>query len=88
MIYTFTLNGNVKETFVAIRDRPVISKLRSLYVIASAAEWNLPGQHEYLAGTSTLVHIDAITSKAKIVPHHDPQHAATQMLAIPMWEAR
>ena len=89
MMYTFTLNDHTTETFVAVRDRPVISKLRNLYVLASVAQWQLPGQdEEYSSDTSTLVHVDAITSKVKIVPHHEPQCAATHMLATAMWEAR
>ena len=88
MMYTFTLNDNSTETFVAIRDRPVIAKLRNLYVLASVAKWQLPGQDEEYSDTSTLVHVDAITSKVKIVPHHEPRCAATHMLATAMWEAR
>ena len=77
------------HTFVAIKDRPVKRKIRSMYIVDSVREdTTMRGfKYEHLS-THTLIYIDSITAKVKLVPHYDDSKKNELMCGIPMWEAR
>ena len=92
MFYTFNMQGPgpKRATFVAITDRPVLSRARSLSVISWAGERDLkPGFDFEMTDGHELIHIDSITWKVKLAPHFNSDLAtAGQACAIPIWESR
>ena len=89
MFYDLQLRGGAKPLLlVDITERTVVSSYRSLLIIdsirADTAQvgFNLPH-----GNNRTLIHLDAIDAKVKLVPHFDKAKCSTLMMAIPMWEA-
>lgn len=76
------------EVFVAVADLPVTGRVRSLYEVnVPGVNVGDPGFEFELGEDKSLMHIDSIVAKVKLVPHFDPGRTDT-MCAITMWEAR
>lgn len=88
MFYHFPRTPSI--TFVDILDLPVRRKLRSLYIVAAQPAFPRGFACNPVTATSTLYHIDSITSKVLLAPHYteDETEATTEMCGIPMWDAR
>lgn len=43
-------------------------------------------KYEYLDDVHMMLHVDSITSKVMLVPHHESEKSATHMCGINMWE--
>ena len=92
MFYKFATSSNTDgyQILVDITQKPVLSKVRSLYVVAREARDTQLKRftHTYTRSTHALIHIDWITHKIFLAPHFDEALRATQMCGIPMWEMR
>jgi hypothetical protein len=86
-----------RALFVEIIDRPIIGKSEdttfcegSLKIIDSIREdtRNLGFKTLGLSPGSTVLHVDSVAYKIKVVPHYLPELAATQMCCLRMWAAR
>ena len=78
-------------TFVHIVDRPVINKVRNMFIVDTVREDRevLGFRTEFHPEVDTLVHIDSIAFKTMLVPHYSSEHPmAEKMCAIRMWESR
>lgn len=77
-----------REVFVAITDVPVTGRVRSLYEVnVTGVGVGTRGFEFELGADQSLMHIDSIVAKVKLVPHFDPGRIDT-MCAVTMWEAR
>ena len=77
-----------REVFVAITDVPVTGRVRSLYEVnVTGVGVGTRGFEFELGAEQSLMHIDSIVAKVKLVPHFDPGRIDT-MCAVTMWEAR
>ena len=93
MFYTFIMHGggdrSKRATFVSITDRPVKHKVRSMYIIDSVrCDTSLQRFGYVHSDANTLIFIDSITSKLKLVPHYLQSKQDELMCGIPMWDAR
>jgi hypothetical protein len=93
MFYTCQMTGSPsrpqKCQVLAITDRPVLFLDNGMYVVNSVREetQKLGFKFEPTHNT-TLIHIDSVTHKVKLVPHYDEDHRDTLMCGISMWTAR
>ena len=87
MFYHFKI-GAVETTFVDILDHPVLEKVRGLYIIQKVPALQRGSTKHPVTATSTIYHIDSITSKILLAPHFTPELMPTRMCGIRMWSAR
>lgn len=74
---------------LAITDRPVLSLDKGMYIVNSVRQdTEVLGFKFEPTDNTTLIHIDSITHKVKLVPHYDEDHKDTLMCGISMWTAR
>jgi hypothetical protein len=88
MFYHFDDLGGQQHTFVDIANHHIIEKIRSMYIVDTCLTLRTGFNHHPILAESTIIHIDAITSKVLLVPHFAPEYKDVRMCAIPMWEAR
>ena len=88
MFYHFEDLGGEQHTFVDIENHPIIEKIRSLYIVDTCLTLRTGFDQHAIVAESTIIHIDAITSKVLLVPHFTPEYKDVRMCAICMWEAR
>jgi hypothetical protein len=94
LFYRFQMNGGPSPAmFVSVKPRKIKEKERSLYIldgtgVIDEAHVHKKGHSHVHTLQHTLIHIDAITAKVKIVPHYDLAKRAAFMCAIPMWHVR
>ena len=92
MIYKLKMEGPGPESavFVSLCDRPVEDKIYTMYVVRTVREdtRTLSFDHIHSNEQHTLIHVDSITSKIKLVPHYDVTKRTTHMCGIRMWYAR
>ena len=84
MFYHFKI-GAVETTFVDILDHPVLEKVRGLYIIKKVPALQQGSTNHPVTATSTIYHIDSITSKILLAPHFTPELMSTRMCGIRMW---
>jgi len=82
-------NVTREEVFVAIRERPLVERDRTLYIVNTVADdTNQPGfTYEYDSSVDKIVHLDSITDRIMLVPHYKKDFADTLMCGIVMWPA-
>jgi hypothetical protein len=92
MVYRIKMEGPGPEwaLFVSLLDRPELGYVHNMYEVATVREdTRLVGfNHNYSLHNHTLVHVDSITSKIKLVPHFNQTKRATHMCGIRIWLAR
>ena len=94
MFYVFTMTGVVLPTyppvcvFASITDRPVLGHSRSMFIVDTVREETekLGFGYEHIEDVHSMIHVDSITSKVKLVPHWEEEKSNTHMCGISMWE--
>lgn len=90
MIYSFGI-GQSQMSFVDIEPRPVLNRVRSLYVVKTLREETQTG-FQVIRNEGrvhkTLIHLDQVTNRIMLCPHFDEELRTTQQCGITMWEAR
>jgi hypothetical protein len=88
MFYTFGFGSRVSQTFVELSNLPILNRLSPrLFVtdLIDRSEARLDGFTRVPSGETSIVFIDSIVHRIKLVPHFtDP----LKMCAIRMWQAR
>ena len=71
MFYTFGIHSRKQCTYVEVTERPILEKIRSLYVIDAIDrnEARLDGFGRVPSGETSMIHISSIRCKLKILPH-------------------
>jgi hypothetical protein len=91
MFYQVTMTGPGPKTahFLSIRDIPIEVQDGSLHIVASLPRDARLRQFEYTYDESvdTIIHIDAVAWKIKLVPHYNKARASVSMCGIRMWPA-
>jgi hypothetical protein len=88
MFYTFGFGSRNRQTFVELSVLPILNRLSPrLFVtdLIDRSEARLDGFDRVPSGETSIIFIDSIVYRIKLVPHFtDP----LKMCAIRMWEAR
>jgi hypothetical protein len=80
--------GQREALFVAVKDRPVTGKVRSMHITPTFVEDGSKPKFKFvLTESHLLLHVDSISAKVMLVPHFDHTLAATHMCGLKMWEA-
>jgi hypothetical protein len=91
MFYQVSMTGPgpTSALFLSIRDIPIVSQDGSLHIIDSISRDPRLRQFEYTfdAEVDTIIHVDAVAWKIKLLPHYDEDRASTSMCGIRMWPA-
>ena len=83
------LSPEVSGVFVELTDRPVLEVYHSLRVISSLREdQRVHGFAHAYSEANTLLHVDAIVYKVKLVPHFDEHRRMSRMCCVRMWDVR
>ena len=90
MFYRFKMiGGDTPATFVSIKPRTLVERDRSMYIVSTVSDDTSVSGFKYVhLEAHTLVHIDSITAKVKLVPHYDEAKCTDFMCAIRMWCVR
>ena len=81
--------GSAPATFVPIKPRPLVGRDKSMYIVNTVSDdTNVSGFSYIHMEEHTLIYIDSITAKVKLVPHYDESQSAELMCAIRMWYVR
>ena len=90
LFYLFEMKGGPSpEVFVSIKPRPILSRQRSMYIVANIKDDTSQPQFAHShTNDHTLIHIDSITGKIMLVPHYNVDESNTLMCAIKMWGVR
>ena len=83
------IGGDTPATFVSIKPRTLVERDRSMYIVSTVSDDTSVSGFKYVHMEGhTLVHIDSITAKVKLVPHYDEAKCTDFMCAIRMWCVR
>jgi hypothetical protein len=90
LFYTVNMVGGPSPaTFVSVKPRPILSKERSMYIIATICQDTSLSKFAHVHTLAHhLIHLDSITAKVKLVPHYDIAKQASLMCGINMWCVR
>jgi hypothetical protein len=89
MFYTFDVEQSTTLTFVELSILPILEKHTNtnLYIVPKIcrSEARLDGFSRVPSGETSIIFIDSIVKKIKLVPHWTDED---RMCAIRMWDAR
>jgi hypothetical protein len=88
MFYTFGFGSRESQTFVELADLPIVERISSRLFVTDhidRSEARLDGFSRVVSGATSIIFIDSIVYRIKLVPHFTDDN---RMCALRMWEAR